>query len=213
MNGLKKYLRPFLVLGLFLGLAIGFHSFIMINIVEPAAIMLWAFRRIISSVNQNIYWMLLIIGCSILVMRLFPAENSNKPNPKYNYKIKSPNRVEYWRSLLNDAIIEKRGIEYLRSNLKELLTLVIGQEERSNPSGAKKVVLLGRTPLPISVQGFLFSPKRKRKIFSGGIPLQSLFSTPEWFRRRAIKFVQPDDTLIDEVLQWMESTMEISHDK
>lgn len=213
MGGLKKYLRPFLVLGLFLSLVIRFQSFIMINIIEPITIMLWAFWRIISSVNQNIYWIILIICCSILVIRLFPAENSNILNPTYNYKHRSQSRVEYWQSLLINAMMDKDGIEYLRFNLKELLLCMIDQEQQSNPTSSEKVALLGKAALPISVQGFLFPSKQKHKFFFGSVRLQHLFSTPRWFRRWTRKSIQPDNTSIDEALKWMESTMEISHDK
>lgn len=213
MSNLKKYLRPFLVLSLFLGLTIGFRSFLMINIIEPIAAMFWAFWRIISSVNQNIYWVILIIFCAILVIRLVPAGNNNTTNSAYNYKHSSQSRVEYWQSLLTSATMEKDGIERLRSNLKELLQRIIDEEEQSNPTSSEKIALLGKTPLPISVQNFLFPPKQKLKTFFGGLQFQPLFSTPRWFRRWATKFIQPDNASIDEVLKWMESTMEISHDK
>jgi hypothetical protein len=110
-------------------------------------------------------------------------------------------------------MMEKEGVEYLRSNLKELLLAMIDQEEQSNPINSERIVSLGKASLPISAQDFLFPPKQKSKIFSGGLQLQSLISTPRWFRRWVRKSIQPDNTSIDEVLKWMESTMEISHDK
>ena len=213
MNNLKKYLPPLLVLSFFLGSAIGFHSLIMTNIIEPIAVLLWAFWRIVSSVNQNNYWMILIVCCSILALRLVSAGNRNHPNSAYNYKHRVQSRVEYWQSLLTNAMMERQGVEHLRSNLKELLISMVEQEEHSNPGNSEEFVSKGQTPLPISAHDFLFPPKRKYKMFSGGYPLQLLFLTPGWFQRRAGKFIQPDNTPIDEVLKWMESAMEINHDK
>jgi len=213
MDNLKIYLRPFLVLGLFLGLAISFRSFLMINIIEPIAVLLWAFWRIICSVNQNNYWIILIIFCLILVFRLVPDGNRNFSRSAYKYKYRAQSRVEHWQSLLTNAMMEKHGIESLRSNLKELLISMIDEEERSNPMSSEKAALLGQLPLPVSVQDLLFPPKRKHKIISGDFRFRPLFLTPKWFRGWARKFIQPDNTSIDEVLEWMESTMEINHDK
>ena len=212
MSSLKIYLRPFLKLGLLLGLIIGFRSFLMINIIEPIATMLWIFWRIFYSVNQNIYWAFLIIFCIILVIRLVPAGNGSSPKSAYSHKHGSQSRVEYWQSLFTDAMMEKHGVEYLRSNLKELLLRIIDKEGQSNLTSSEKIALLREVPLPISVQDFLLPPKQKHKIFSGGLQLHPLFSTPRWFRKWVSKFTQPDNTLIEEVLKWMESTMEISHD-
>lgn len=196
-----------------MGLAISFRSFLMINIIEPIAILLWAFWRIITSVNQNIYWAILVIFCSALMIYLVPAGDSNSLSPAYNYMQRSQGRVEYWQSLFTNALMEKDGVGNLHSNLKELLISIIDQEERSSPMNSERLISLGQAPLPISVHSFLFPPKGKHEMFSGDYQIQLLFLTPKRFRVWVRKFIQPNNTSIDEVLKWMETTMEISHDK
>jgi hypothetical protein len=213
MSSLKKYVRPFLVLGLFLGLAINFRSFIMINIIEPIAIMLWASWRIISSVNQNIYWIILIIFCSILMVRLIPVGNDDSSNFGNNFKYSSQSRVEYWQSLISNALMGKDEFEYLRDNLKKLLISLIALEERSKQTNAEDADSLSQIPLPIAIHDFIFPPKGKYKNFSKDYRVQLLFLIPRWFRKWAGKFIRPGNTGIDETLKWMESTMEINRDK
>jgi hypothetical protein len=210
MNNLKKYLPPLLVLGFLLGFAVGFRSFIMLNIIEPIATIIWASWQMISSVNQNIHWTVLIICCAILAIRIVPVGNSGSSNSAYSYRHRLQSRVEYWQSLLTNAMMEKREVEYLRSNLEELLLSMDERQERRN-SG--EIALKGQTPLPASARDFLFPPKQKLKVPSGSYQSQLLLLTPGWFRRWVGKFIRPDNTSVDEVLKWMETTLEIKHDK
>ena len=212
-NLIKKYLRPFLVLCLFLALVLWFRSFLMMNIIEPIAILLWAFWRIITSVNQNIYWMVLIVICLILVIRLVPSGDDNSPSPAYNYVYKSLNRVEHWRILIKDAILGKEETEYLRDSLKKLFISVIAQAERSDPTDLEEIIATEKIPLPIAAHRFLFPPKGMGGMFSTSRRLNIMFLTPRWFRRWAGKFIQQDTTSIDKILEWMESEMEISYDR
>jgi len=212
MRDLNSFLRPFLALSLFLTLAIGFRSFLITNVIEPIAALFWAVWRIVSSVNQTFYWMILIFICLILMMRFIPFGKSNSSHSAYNYKHSSPNRVEYWRTLMINAALDKDEAEYLRDNLNQLLT-AIDQLERSHPGNLDETVMPEQTSLPIAVQRFLFSAKGNHKMWSGDYRLRLLFITPGRFRRWAIKFIQPDHALIEETLTWMETTMEISHDR
>lgn len=210
MDKIKSYLLPVLILSLIVGLAIGFRSFLMANIIEPVAVLFWLIWRTIASVDQSIYWTILIILCSILVIRLIPTEKENAQNPKYEYKYKSINRVEHWQTLIKNASLGKDETENLRGNLKRLLESAIGQEEKYDPTDLEKIVAREKATLSTRAQQFL-APLKGRGHLSFINNLLGL--SPEWLRKWMGKFVRQDTTSINEILDWMENEMEINHGK
>ena len=198
MESLKRYILPFIVLSCLVGMAVDFRSFFMANIIEPIAVLCWAVWRIISSVNQNIYWMILIVICSILVIRLIPPGKAKLSNPAYNYRYISPNRVEYWQKLMEESILGKEESERFRVNLENLLMSVTAK---------------GRRQLSLKATRFLLPPKESNGAFSLNHHLDIMSLIPKRLRRWAGKFVPQDTTAIAEILDYMEIEMEMSHDR
>ena len=140
MDKIKKSLLPLFILFLFVSLVVIFRSSLLTNIVEPVVLILWLFWRIISSVDQSIYWVILIIFCTILVIRIIPYRKERTSNSAYDYSYTPVSRVEYWQKLIIDADLGKNESEYLRDSLKELLINVISQAERSGSWDSEKTV-------------------------------------------------------------------------
>ena len=171
----------------------------------------WAAWRLISSVHQNVYWMILILICSIPVIRLIPFRR-NTSSSAYRDEYSPPNRVQDWLTLMKNASLEMSEAEHLRSNLKKLL-ISIHQLERFHPMKSEEIVVPEAASLPLAVRRFLFPAQGKYKTFSRDYRLHVLFLTPKWFRRWASKLFQIQNTEIEETLTWMESQMEISNDQ
>ncbi len=171
----------------------------------------WVAWRIMSSVHQNIYWITLILICSIPVIRLIPFRR-NTPGLAYSDEYSPVNRVEDWLMLLKNAPLGMDETEYLRNRLKRLL-ISTQQLERFPSVKLDEIVVPEGTSLPLAVRRFLFPTKDKHKKFPGDYRLQLLFLTPKWFRRWAGKFFRIDYPAIEETLTWMESLMEISNDQ
>lgn len=212
MDRFKKYILPFLALGSMVSLPVVFRSFFMTNLVEPVAYLLWAIWGIVRSVNQNVYWVILIIVCLLLMIRLIPPDTSNTPSRAYTSKYSRPNPVEYWQTIIQNAINGRNEAEPLRDGLKKLLEGVIAQVERSDPRSPDEIPGIGKVPLSPAAQRFLFSSKGQSGMFSENRRFDILYFAPKWFRRWAGKFIQQDMILIDEILERMETEMEISHD-
>lgn len=212
MDRFKKYILPFLALGSIVSLAVVFRSFFMTNLVEPVAYLLWAVWGIVCSVNQNFYWMMLIIVCLLLMIRLIPPDTSNTPSRAYTYKHSWPNPVEYWQTLIQDGTLGRNEAEHLRDGLKKLLEAVIAQVERSDPQSSDEIPVIGKVPLSAAAQRFLFSSKGQSGMYSESRRFGILYFAPKWIRIWAGKFIRQDMTLIDEILERMETEMEISHD-
>ena len=207
----KRYLLPLLVLGLLAGLVIGFWSFLMTNIVEPVALLFWAVWRVVLSVDQNIYWAVLIVLCAILVIRLIPSENENNPNPAYHYNYKLPDRVEHWQALVEDFVLGKDEDEHLRADLKKLFVSVAELQERYDPMDLEKIHAMGKISLSTRAQRFLFPPKESGEVIRvNHLPLDL---PSKWLRKWVGKLFRQDTILLNEILEWMEIEMEINHDK
>ncbi|HLO15543.1 MAG TPA: hypothetical protein VK206_11985 [Anaerolineales bacterium] len=198
--------RPLLVLSLFLGLAIYFQAFLMTNIFEPIAVLFWALWRIIASVHQNYFWMILILISSMLLIRFIPFTR-NTSGSAYPDERSSPNRVEDWLRLMKNASDGTEETEFLRDSLKRLL-ISIYQVEQPHYMKMDEGVMPEAALLPEIVHRFLFPTKRKHNCRS-----QILLFIPKWIRNWASKVFQIDNPPIEETLEWMESVMEINNDQ
>ena len=212
MESHKRYMLPILVLISLAGIAVGFRSFFMANIIEPIAVVFWAFWRIIASVNQSIYWSILILICLILVLRLVPIENDNRLNPTYTYKYRSPNRVEYWQTLINESILGKEEGERLRVNLENLFKSVNAESGRTGSKDSAEVIAKGQRQLSLRATRLLFPQKRSEGAFFLDHRLDIKSLIPKRLQRWTGKFVPQDTTAIAEILEYMDTEMEMSHD-
>jgi hypothetical protein len=213
MDRLKQSWPLLLFLGSLMSLAVGFRSFFMTNIIEPIAILCWAVWRIITSVNQTIYWMVLIFVCTLLLIRLIPPGKANLLNPAYTYRRKSPSRVEYWQTLISDAILGNDKTGYLRDNLKQLFLSAFTKIKQSHPMTVEEIIAAGKIPLSLKARHFLFPPDRQGKTnpISRWLDIASVH--PKWLPRWAGKFARRDTTAISEILECLETEMEVEHDR
>lgn len=213
MDRIKKYVLPFLILFLLVSLIVIFRSFLMAYIFEPVALLCWVVWRIVSGVDQNIYWIVLIVICIILVIRLIFYKNDKPPNSAYNYTYKPLNRVEYWQTIIMDSDLGKNESEYLQDSMKELLITVTTQVERSDPTDSEEMIVKGSASLPLAAQEYLFPSRRKHGRFSIHHQPNIKFLVPTWLRRWTRKFIHQDHSLVDEILRWMETELEINYEK
>lgn len=209
MDKIKKSILPLFILFLFVSLVVIFRSSLLINIVEPVVLILWLFWRIISSVDQSIYWVILIIFCAILVIRIIPFRKEQPSNSAYDYSYTPVNRVEYWQKLIIDADLGKNESEYLRDSLKALLITVITQAERTGSWDSEKTDAERSASLPLPAQRYLFPLGGKDDVFYKDHQRNIKFLIPGWIRRWARKYMPQDYSLIDEIIGWMETELEI----
>ena len=193
MGSNKKLVFPLLIVLFLIVLTATFRVFLLPYIIEPIALLFWAFWRVISSVDQTIYWILLIVIGAILVFRIIPSNREERLNPAYNGRKKSLNRVEHWQKLIKEAALGKDESKRLRESLEVLLATVAAQEGQSETTAMKEAITRREIPSPLSAQRFrLFGPR--------------------WFRGWMSKFTPQDYTLIDKTLRWMEIKLELKHD-
>ncbi len=212
MDRLVKLGALFLVLGLFLGLAIAFPSLLMGYLVEPLAISLWLAWRVVLSVDQSVYWTLLILVCSTLMLAFLSYGERDTATEERTGGRGLGVRLERWQLLLKAAAREDDEDSELRMRLRSLLASVIGAAVESDPAPLEKALAMKKISLPPEAQRYLFpSPTDNKGV---GARLPHLLSRPaDWFRRLIGRQTLQDGAAIEELLGWMESTMEIRHDE
>lgn len=205
MNRNQKYILLVLALLIAIGLALVFRSFLMTYFIEPVALLVWVFWRIFSSLDQGIYWVVLIVICAILVARLLTLGRQRTPPSRYSSTYEPADRVEHWRLLISNASLGRYESKFLRDSLKRLLIAVITADERPNSHEISERLLLEDEFLSPEARRFLFPSKEKETSLS--------FFIPEWFRKRARIFNDQKYALIEEFLKSMETDLEISNEE
>lgn len=211
MPKLPRHTLPWVLLMLLVILVASFRSFFMVTIIEPIAIVFWAAWRMVASVDQNVYWLVLILACSILVIRLIPTGNDRHLNQAYRDPSRPSPRVEHWRTLIMDAMIENEKADALHDQLKKLLAATLSERVGSGSLSAETIVVTGKTPLSHEAYRFLFSTAGNEHPFWKRINIMVFL--PGFLRRWATKFSAWDTHAVDEILSWMETEMEITHDQ
>jgi hypothetical protein len=213
MSPLKRYLLPLLILLIIASFIIGFRSFLMTNIIEPVALLFWAIWRLVSSVDQNTYWMFLILLCMFLVIYLVASGRRRAPGSAYHEINNSLNRIEYWKKLIKDSSLGSRDREYLQSNLRNLFNAASTQADRLDLYGSSDIPIQEMDSLSPSAHRFLFPPKEKQRGISRNQQLDIISFTPKWLRRLIRRIFYKDNSLIDEILQNLENKLEMNNEK
>ncbi|HSL45329.1 MAG TPA: hypothetical protein VK897_17980 [Anaerolineales bacterium] len=213
MDRLKKYMFLLLLLVFLLGLAVSFPSFFLSTIIQPITLVFWAILRILNSVDQSIYWMLLIVVCSILVLRLIPTDTGGGTKGAYQYTYRADSRIAYWQNLISNDSLGDEDVNDLRDSLQKLFVAALPPIERSDLIDWERIVASGRAPLSLPAQRFLFPPKETRRTLSQDPRLKVIYLAPRWMRKWVGKSVPGHTAVIAEILAWIETEMEIYHDQ
>lgn len=213
MRSIKQLVLPIFITTLFVSLIVAFRSFIFMYIVRPVALLFWALWRVVSSVHQNVYWVVLIVLCLILIMRIIPPGKETSSRSIYNDRDKSLARVEYWQTLMKEAIPGNDKNRLLRENLRNLLNSVTSENGQIARNDLEKIITSGEAPISPAAQQYIFPPGKRDSKFSIKQKITILFLTPKWLRKWTGKFIHQDYSSIDETLRWMESELEIDYEK
>ncbi len=209
--------RAFLIiilLGLSLLLGILFHSFILNDVIKPVALVFWVFRRILLSVNQNIYWGLLIFSAlTVAFIRLTKSlpDEELPPSPDSNATLRV---IDSWRTSIWQAGNEIEKFNILKQNLGWTLASLYA----SNQPGKAKWEIYDalkrqQISLPIPIYDFLFpgEPSGSKRSFRQ--ILRIIRRTPgKWVRRWTGRDLAEYYRSIETVLTFMESLKETKDD-
>jgi hypothetical protein len=181
----------------------------MAYVIEPIALLCWTAWRIISSIDQHVYWVLLVIICALFVSyQLLPGKKAASQS-LYTDKQGSLNRFDHWQKTISDSAAGGEKADQLRDCLKELAGDMIAQMEQSRPVDMDELAAESRELLPVAVHWYLFLSEQEK----GSIQEKMIDFTPERVRVWMSKFRKRDYSAIEATLSWMENELEIKYGK
>ncbi len=214
MDRSKRFVLAFLIAALVVFLGLLFWPFVLNNIIQPSALALWLLIRIlVLSIHQKYFWYAVIFVAVLVLLRLL-RQTQSELSPQASFETNTTiTNISYWRGLFHyngQDILEDKA---LKRQLAYLLTAVYALKQ-----GASKDFRMyddlqqGTIPLPKNIHTFLFPPRP----VSGG-PLkkffQSIRKTPrKWIRQWTGQEKAEHNKMIDEVLNFIETSLEINND-
>jgi hypothetical protein len=204
-----------LLLGLALLLGFFFRSFLLENFIRPVALVVLLLQRVVQSVDQHVYWYLLIASAVIYLFVRFaltltapPPETPAEPNVTLD-------SINQWRVLipLSDEASDRPNI--LKQNLGRILTTIYSSREPDTvPWEVDEALRVRRIPLPESIHAFLVPAAPAEETSPVRRILRAVWRAPEtlarrWTGRDADEYYRS----VEEVIRYMEFSMEKKHDE
>lgn len=214
MNTPKRAVISFLVAAIVLFIGLLFWPFIANNIIKPVALVIWFLLRIlVLSIHQKYFWYAVIFATLVFLFRFLPHEQPNTEADGYLETNSTLINIGYWRGLfvyngqyVRDEKTLKRELLYL------LASLYASKQTVSNDFVLHDALQQGKIPLPENIHAFLFS--QEPPVSDGPLKkfFQSIRQTPQkWIRRWSGQEKAEHFRMIEEVLNFMETSLEINH--
>jgi hypothetical protein len=211
MQFLPKRRGRILVLVLVLALIGCFRSFFFDNLVQPIALFLWAAWRVLASIHQNVYWVLLLAGGLTPLLWLILSRGGENARSAYRLDPLPPGRVEHWEVLLAGAEVSDQGRERLRDEVAGLYQSVSARAARSATDGSDGEAADPGSELPDEFPGLRSSGLRAPG--AGRVPLTHKIQHRLPYRlQRRMRVFHTDSLWLRKSLQWMEKELDIPND-
>lgn len=208
MKDMRRYLAPILILLGVLALSIGFRTLTASVIVQPIAVLAWAAWRILLSVDQDVYWLMLLLACTVAAISLLPSPRRGERQQAYARDFLPPAPVAYWRGRLEAAFADKGQPEALRSSLRDLFISVVVDAGGRSSSHLESLIDSQPGEYPAAVK--LLFPRSQLRRDEPASPGRRFVRCIQigWARLRGTRAPQLDAASVDELLDWMESRLE-----
>ncbi|MBI9049832.1 MAG: hypothetical protein JEZ00_10455 [Anaerolineaceae bacterium] len=205
----KRQLMFILSLSTILTVGIVFRTFILVNIIEPTALLFWAVWRVLISVNQNIYWQTLIWGSIFLLLRFMPNKTVNQTAYTEKANSKEIKGTTFWKSLLYEAAGNPAKEDALRFELEKLMLFGLAQQERSSMDEVKKRMQQYEYDFPDFVYRYFLPPAFTWKNRFARLVKSISHTLPIWIRQL---WVSHEQQKIHQMLTWLQKTLEVPYE-
>jgi hypothetical protein len=201
-----------LLLALIVLMGIVFRTLVFNVFVLPVAALCWLLWRLLLSVDQDIYWELLIFTALIYVIFRLTKVSAGTTHTAASDPNTALETVNYWRTSIMVTHNEIERPNLLKSNLGRLLAAVYARQQPERPLYEVYSALSRREiQMPESINNFLFPQELPAS--AGGIRqlLNVIRQAPtRWYRQRTGRDVMEYYQSIEEVIALMESSMEVN---
>jgi hypothetical protein len=211
MNVSRRSALIVLAVGVTLLLAFFFRGFLLELVVKPVALVAWLFGRAVQSVDQKLYWGILIAAAVIyaflrLARQLVDVAPS-APEPEPNVTL---DQIHIWRALIPLSAEEIGTPGILKHDLGKMLAAIFtSRQPEAVHWEIDEALRTRRIPIPDGVHAFLFPPEppEGEPAFLGR--WRALRRAPgRWIRRWTGREADEYYRSIEEVLAYLESSME-----
>jgi hypothetical protein len=192
-----------------------FWPFILKGIIEPISLVTWLLLRIfVLSIDQRYYWGAIIFVVMVLLFRLLLQDQTVTQSENYPDSNAAIKNIGYWNSLFTLTRYDSRDQETLKRELIHLLLSLYASKQRTSTSFILYDALQsGELPLPKHIHSFLFFDEPKKSKWSLNEFMKSLRAAPrKWVRRWTGQDIAEHYRMIDEILNFMETSMEMKND-
>jgi hypothetical protein len=188
-----------------------FRSFVMAIFIQPVALLLWALWRALASIDQQVYWIAIIILCAGLALQLVPTEARGSAASTYKYHYPQPSRLKAWQVLITRAA-GKDDAEAMHAAARKLLLSVIASTEHAERMDAGLPEAYGELDLPPAALRLLLETSGNHDRSEASRFPRALASPFSRLHRRLSGRPSDDEMLLSQALSWMESRMEMDDD-
>jgi hypothetical protein len=211
----KRVVGALLLVAIVLFLGLLFWPFVWKDILQPIGLAVWFLLRIlVLSIPQNYFWYAVIFAAFIVLFRLLPEAQPDVPAAARAETNSTLTKIEYWRSVFRYSGQDAQDEKILKDRLTRLLiALYTSKQSTANDFRIHDALQQGTIRLPGKIHAFLFAQKPQA---SGG-PLRKFFhslrTAPQtWIRHWTGQEKAEYDQRIEEVLNFLETSLEIKHD-
>jgi hypothetical protein len=198
---------------LFVGMLFG--PFILNEIIAPVSVVVWLLLRLlVLSIDQKYYWGGIIFVVVFFLVRFLPQGQSellSDESPDSNAVMKT---IGYWRNLF---ILTDQHVQDEKTLKRELIRLLLSFYATKQQTTANfwlyEALERGEIFLPEQIRPFLFPEEPQATNRSLKKRLQSLRNAPQkWIRRITGQETAEHYRMINEVLSFMETALEMKND-
>lgn len=192
-----------------------FWQFILNEIIQSISIVVWLLLRIlVLSIDQKYYWGAIIFIAAFFIYRFVPQQpNAVEPGdpPDSNSTLRT---VGYWRNLFTFTDQHSLAKKNLKRELVRLLIAFYATKQRTTANfRLYEALQQGDLPLPEHIHTYLFFEEPEGTKRSLEKRIQSIRMAPQqWIRRLTGQETVEHNQMIDEVLCFMETELEIKND-
>jgi hypothetical protein len=193
-----------------------FWPFILNDIIKPIALVTWLLLRIfVLSIDQKYYWAAIIFVVAVFIYRLLPQDESAISSGEFGDSNETINTIEYWRSVFTLTDGSAHDDKTLKRGLVDLLTTLYASKEHTlSHFEIYEALQKGEISLPENIHKFLFLEEPKESGNAITKFFQSIRKTPrKWLRRWTGQEAAEHYRLIDEVLCFMETSLEMKNNE
>lgn len=188
MNRSRRTLWVSLGLGLIFLAGLLFPAFIQDNFVMPLALLLWLAWRVLQSVDQNIYWVLLMFAVvAYFFARLYRSTESPPIVEKYSRANANATleRINAWKMSIRLTAIDTSDSTSLENSLAKMLAaLYAARQSDAVMFEIYDALKLRQIPLPETVYAFLFPDEPVGAKWSVKRLLRAIRAAPRKYIRR-----------------------------